>query len=126
MLTNRLLLGIGRYMIPIPRGVWQPMMKANGRKSGSALGFMSADHHSVRDFCVLELPRTGAPLSPRFIAESLDLSLARVTSILDDLERNLTFLFRSEGEKVTWAYPVTTDETPHHARFNTGEEAYSP
>jgi len=27
---------------------------------------------------------------------------------------------------VTWAYPVTVDETPHHVRFSSGEEAYSP
>jgi hypothetical protein len=87
---------------------------------------MSEDHHRVRDFTVLELPRAGAPLSPQAIAEALDLDVARVRSILDELEQHLTFLFRSDGEEVTWAYPVTVDETPHHARFSTGEEAYSP
>jgi hypothetical protein len=113
-------------MIPIPRMVWQPLMRAGGRKAGASLGFMSEDHHRVRDFAVLELPRAGAPLSPMAIAEALDLSLARVRRILDELEQHLTFLFRSDGEEVTWAYPVTLDETPHHARFSSGEEAYSP
>jgi len=125
-LTDRLLLGTGRYLIPIPRVVWQPLMKAGGRKARTRLSFMSEDHHRVRDFAVLELPRTGAPLSPATIAESLDLSLSGVRSILDELEQHLTFLFRSDGEEVTWAYPVTVDETPHHARFSSGEEAYSP
>ena len=125
-LTDRLLLGTGRYLVPIPRVVWQPLMKAGGRKTRTRLSFMSEDHHRVRDFAVLELPRTGAPLSPATIAESLDLSLSGVRSILDELEQHLTFLFRSGGEEVTWAYPVTVDETPHHARFSSGEEAYSP
>jgi hypothetical protein len=125
-LTERLLLGFGRYVIPIPRVVWQPLMKAGGRKVDASLSFMSKDHHRVRDFAVLELPRSGAPLSPATIAEALDLSLPRVQSILDELEEHLTFLFRSDGEEVTWAYPVTVVETPHHARFSSGEEAYSP
>jgi len=47
-------------------------------------------------------------------------------SIVDELEQHLTFLYRSSDHAVTWAYPVTIDETPHHARFSTGEEAYSP
>ncbi len=125
-MKQRILLGIRRYVIPIPRVVWQPLMRASGRRAGASLGFMSKDHHRVRDFAVLELPRSGAPLSPTTIAEALDLSLARVRCILDELEQHLTFLFRSDGEQVTWAYPVTLGETPHHARFSSGEEAYSP
>jgi hypothetical protein len=125
-LIDRLLLGISRYVIPIPHVVWKPVMKAAGRKARAGLSFMSEDHHRVRDFAVLELPRNGAPLSPATIAEALDLSLPRVRSILDELEEHLTFLFRNDGEEVTWAYPVTVDETPHHASFSSGEEAYSP
>jgi len=125
-MKEALLLGIGRHLIPIPRVVWRPLMQAGGRKARTALGFMSADHHRVRDFAVLELPRTGAPLSPVAIAEALDLDLPRVRSILDELEAHLTFLYRSDGEDVTWAYPVTVDETPHFATFSSGEEAYSP
>jgi len=126
LLTDRLLLGISRHVIPIPRVVWQPLMKVGARKARTSLRFMSEDHHRVRDFAVLELPRSGAPLSPATIAEALDLSLPRVRSILDELEEHLAFLFRSDGEEVTWAYPVTVEETPHHASFSSGEEAYSP
>jgi hypothetical protein len=49
-----------------------------------------------------------------------------VVTILDELEAHLTFVFRNEAGAVTWAYPVTVDETPHHATFSTGEEAWSP
>jgi hypothetical protein len=87
---------------------------------------MSQDHHRVRDFAVTELARTGAPLSPEAIAAALGLPLTRTGTVLDDLERHLTFLFRNERGEVTWAYPVTVDETPHAARFSSGEEAYSP
>lgn len=125
-MKNRALLGIGRHMVPIPRLLWQRAIGASARKSAASLGFMSADHHRVRDFAVTELSRAGAPLPPEKIAAALDLPPVRVKSILDELEKHLTFLFRNEEGAVTWAYPVTVDETPHRARLSTGEEAYSP
>ena len=125
-MADPLLLGLGHYMIPIPRMLWQRAMKARARKARAGLGFMSEEHHRVRDFVVTELPRAGAPLPPESIAEELALAVPRVKSILDELEGRLTFLFRNERGAVTWAYPVTVDETPHRARFSSGEEAYSP
>lgn len=118
-------LGIGRYMIPLPRVLWRRAVEAAGRTSRAGLGFMSADHHRVRDFAVLELARRG-PLRPEAIAAALGIDLPRVRAVVGELEKRLTFLFRSAGEAVTWAYPVTVDETPHRAQFSTGEEAYSP
>ena len=123
---DSLLLGLGRYMIPIPRMLWERVVKAEARKTRAGLSFMSEDHHRVRDFAVLELARSGAPLAPETIAESLDLPVPRVVSILEELEKHLTFVFRGDQRVVTWAYPVTVDQTPHRARFSTGEEAYSP
>jgi hypothetical protein len=125
-LKDRLLLGIGRAMIPLPRALWQRAMASGARRAGSRTGFMTDDHHRVRDFAVSALPGRGAPLAPEAIAEALELPVARVVSLLDDLERHLTFLFRNEDGAVTWAYPVTVDETPHHVSFSTGEEAWSP
>ena len=125
-MKDGLLLGIGRYMIPVPRVIWERIVKGQAGKTRRSLAFMSEDHHRVRDFAVLELPRTGAPLAPETIAEALDLEVPRVVSILEELEDHLTFVYRGDRRVVTWAYPVTVDETPHHASFSTGEEAYSP
>ena len=86
---------------------------------------MSQDHHRVRDFAVRELPRVGEPLSPASIAQALDLPLVRTIAILDELEKNMTFLYRGDGESVTWAYPVTVDRTPHRVAFSTGEQTYA-
>jgi hypothetical protein len=125
-MKDRLLLGLGRHMIPIPRLIWERIVKGQAGKTREGLRFMSEDHHRVRDFTVLELARTGAPLAPEAIAEALDLDVPRVVSILEELEEHLTFVFRGDQRVVTWAYPVTVDETPHRASFSTGEEAYSP
>jgi len=86
---------------------------------------MSEEHHLVRYSVVRELSRTGAPLQPEFISQELRLPLAQINAILDDLERNLFFLVRNEQGAVSWAYPVTVDQTPHELTFSTGERLYA-
>lgn len=125
-MRDRLLLGVGRYSIPVPGLIWRRIIRANANKARAGLGFMRADHHRVRDFAVAELARTGEPLTAEYIAERLELDTRRVEDIIDELEKRLTFLYRSRGDNITWAYPVTVDETPHRAILSSGEEAYSP
>ena len=86
--------------------------------------FMTPDHHRVRDFVVMELPRIVKPITPEMIAQSLKMELSQVIPILDDLEKNLTFLYRNEQGAVVWAYPVTAEPTQHRITFSTGEQIY--
>ena len=125
-MRDSILLGLGRWMIPIPGMVWRRVVNANASKAPDRLQFMTPDHHRVRDFAVDRLLRSGTPLPPDEIVRSLTLSPDRVDEILADLEQNLSFLFRRSGPEITWAYPVTVDKTPHRAIASTGEEAYSP
>ncbi len=85
------------------------------------LDFMSHDHHLVRNYVVREIPRKGRPISPAEISTALDLPPERTTSIVEDLEKNLFFLVRGDGVEISWAFPVTAEETGHHLVFSTGE-----
>lgn len=122
---DALRLGVGRFMIPVPRAIWHRQVMQAGPRIRAALGFMTPEHHLVRNFVVVELPRVGKPLSPEYISRKLNLQVERVTALLEELERNLTFLFRNSEGAVAWAYPVTTDKTPHHVSFSTGERIYA-
>jgi hypothetical protein len=121
-MRESLMLGLWRAMIPVPGMIWKDQVAKSAQDVVAKLGFMTEEHHLVRDFAVRQLPRVGEPLSPGFIAGELDLPRARVVELLDELEKRMTFLYRGDGENVTWAYPVTVDETPHHVTFSTGEE----
>lgn len=120
-MDDNLLLGQWRHIVPIPRAVWQKHVQG----SGSDLSFMSSDHHRVRNYVVMEIPRAGQPLPPQRIAQALGLPLEQTAHILDDLERNMTFLFRNPSGEVEWAYPVTAARTPHRLTFSTGEQIYA-
>ncbi len=114
---KNVLLGLWRYLLPVPPSIWKK--QAGGRFN---LDFLSTVEQRLRNYVVLELPRYGRPLPPERIAGQLDLPLQQVTHILEKLERHKTFLYRNPAGEVTWAYPVTVDETPHQVAFSTGEQ----
>ncbi len=124
-MSSRLWIGLGRHMIPVPRMVWERQVRKKAQGMGAHLGFMTEEHHLVREFAVRELPRVGEPLSPGLIARELDLPVARVETILDDLEEHMTFVCRNPQGEVVWAYPVTVEGTPHHVTFSSGERLYA-
>ena len=121
-MNDGMLLGINKYMFRIPGFAWKQVVAMEVRKTKGRLGFMSEEHHRIRNFVVMEIARTGKSLSPSFISESLKIEPNLTVEILEELERGMTFLFRNEQGEVLWAYPVTADRTPHTVRFSTGEE----
>ena len=124
-MSGTVLIGQGHEIHGIPQEDWEKSLSAVELHIKSRLGFMSEEHHLVRNFVVRELPNAGEPLSPVIIAQELDLTVSRVVIILEELEKQLTFLFRNKQGAVTWAYPVTVDRTPHHVTFNSGEQIYA-
>ena len=124
-MNRKLLLGLSRWTLPVPRLIWQWQVARNARNMDAGLGFMSAEHHLIRDFVVKEICRVGQPLPPELIAQALNLPIDRVIALLDDLEKHMTFLFRNDQGAVVWAYPVTADKTPHHMTLSTGEQVYA-
>jgi hypothetical protein len=124
-MKDSILLASGRHLLPIPGAVWQSQVAKSGAANRAAFGRLPLDDSRVRDLAVVELPRAAAPLSPEFFSDRLGLPLAEVTSILDSLERGMTFLFRNPAGAVTWAYPVTVDRTPHRITFSSGERLYA-
>jgi hypothetical protein len=123
-MDETILIGRGRQITRIPRAVWEAHLSEIPNHAGERLAFMSEEHHRVRYFAVEELPRVGKPLEPEYISQKLGLPIERVVSILDDLEKHLTFLVRNNAGAVSWAYPVTVDRTPHEVTLRSGERLY--
>ena len=118
---ERVLLGLGRHMLPVPWPLFQKMLVKESKKTGHVLGDLDDDHRRVHHFVVRELPRTAVAMPPEHISESLGMPLERVEPIVDELERRKIFLFRPGGREVEWAYPVTVADTPHRVELSTGE-----
>jgi len=116
---ERVLLGVGRRMVPVPEWLFRPMVQRDAKKL-SKRPALDPDQRRVQHFAVREIPRRREAIAPEVFATNLDLSLEQVSLILDELERRMTFLCRRGGKDVTWAYPVTAAETPHQVRIGGG------
>ena len=123
-MSGQIIVGKGRELRRISDDAFQSVMDHLPEHMAKRLAFMSSDHHTIRDFVVREMPRQNRPLSPRQIASVTTLDLSRVSTILSELEKNLFFLVRDSEGNVSWAFPVTTDQTAHRLSFSTGDRIY--
>jgi len=124
-MNRSILLGSWKSIIRIPRLIWQSEVSRDAEEISKKLDFMTKDHHRIRDYVVLEIPRLREPITPEMISESLNLNIEQVNIILSELERNMTFLYRDQQGAVTWAYPVTVVQTPYQVTFGSGEQIYA-
>jgi hypothetical protein len=118
-LFEKILLGVGQRMVPVPELLFRPMVDRDAKKLAKRQD-IEPDERRVQHFAVREIPQRRKAISPEVLAAELDLSLDEVRRILDELERRMTFLCRRGGGDVNWAYPVTADETPHQVRIDGG------
>jgi hypothetical protein len=123
-MNQKVLLGRGIDIVEVPQQAWEGHMEDAPEHVGQRLSFMTPDHHRVRYFVVSEIALRGTVLSPKVIAEALNLSIDKTRHILDELEKNLFFLFRPEADAIVWSYPVTAEKTPHRITLDSGERLY--
>jgi hypothetical protein len=116
---EKVLLGVGRRMIPVPEWLFRPIVQREAKKLAKRPA-LEPDQRRVQHFAVREIPRRREAIAPEVFAAELALTLEEVAQILDELERRMTFLCRRGGEDVIWAYPVTAAETPHQVRIDGG------
>ncbi len=109
----------------LPEATWRAGLAAQvPALMTDRLAFMSPEHHRVRRNAVREIIRTGEPVPPEALSERSGLDQESTLEILDDLERRLLFLVRNSEGKVSSAFPVSADATPHRLTFSTGERLY--
>lgn len=125
-MSDVILVGRGSAILEVPADSWHNYLAQAHQHSSPRLRFMTQEHHQVRNFVVSALPRNDdKPLSPHVIATRLQLPLASVIAILNDLQRHLFFLVQNEAGEVDWAFPVTVEQTPHSLSFSTGEHIFA-
>ncbi len=123
--ANTLLVGSREAINRVPDTGFKAALAKLPELFAVRLAFMTPEHHLVRNFAVREmLYENDRPIKVDRLAATLGLPLLKVQAIVEDLERHLFFLVRNEAGEISWAFPVTTDPTPHRLKFSTGERAH--
>lgn len=123
--VDAMLVRLKRFDVRVPKILWRRVVEAEARRGGSRVAWFTEDHHRVRDFVVTEIARTGAPVRLGQITAACGIDEHRTTRVVEELEEGLTFLFRTGGDAVDWAYPVTAQQTPHRVRLDSGERFFA-
>jgi len=115
-------IGFWNLTLPVPAFFINRQVGAGIRRAQKKVHRFSNEKRAVHHYAVRELPRQGEPLALESIARGLDMPLEKVARLVDELEQAKTFLYRENGKRIDWAYPVTANATPHKVTFSTGEQ----
>jgi hypothetical protein len=125
-MQDSILIGRQDKIISISADMWRQHLARAQQHGSSRLSFMTDDHRRIRNFVVSELPRNnGKPLTAEDISSRLMIAFDRVVEILEELQKRLFFLVLNDAGEVSWAFPVTSERTPHRLRFSSGENIFA-
>ena len=128
MKTNqdrKMLMGIGRFMIPIPQVISNRRLEKGASGARAKAELLSEEERQVHYFVVKKMAVAKEPITAELVSEELGIEVNRVEEIIDKLEGMKTFLYRSDSKGITWAYPLSLDNTGHEISVSTGERFFA-
>ncbi len=128
MKTNqdrKMYMGIGRFMIPIPQVISNRGLEKGASGARAKAELLSEEERKVHHFVVKKMAVAKEPITAELVSEELGMSVSKVEKIISKLEGLKTFLYRSDGMGITWAYPLSLDNTGHEISASTSERFFA-
>jgi len=122
---HKLYMGIGGFKIPIP-----PVLSGMGAKKGvnetrKNAALLSAEERKVHHFIVRKMASVKESITAELIANDMGMCNNRVHEIINKLESLKTFIYRSDGKAINWAYPLSLDNTGFKMTASSGEQFWA-
>ena len=124
-MDRKMFMGIGRFMIPIPQMVSKRGLDKGASGARAKAELLSEEEQQVHYFVVKKMAVAKEPITAELVSEELGIEVNRVEEIIDKLEGLKTFLYRSDGKGINWAYPLSLDNTGHEITASTGERFFA-
>ncbi len=121
---RKMFMGIGGLMIPIPRFISDRGLERGVAGARGKVARLTEDERRIHHFIVGKMAVVEEPITAVSVSEELGLEPGVVQSAIDKLEELKTFLYRSGGPGVDWAYPLSLDNTGHRMTAGTGERFF--
>ena len=124
-LKHKLYVGFRGFMMRIP-----PWLAAKGSKKGEKGAKANADRLSkeerrVHHFIVMKMAVAKNPITTEVIANELRMPNDQVHEIISKLENLKTFIYRSDGKGINWAYPFSLENTGFRMTASSGEQFFA-
>jgi len=124
-LKHKLFMGFRGFLMRIP-----PLLSEKGARKGEKGAKANADSLSqeerrVHHFVVMKMAVAKDPITADLISSELEMPNDQVTEILNKLERLKTFIYRSDGNGIDWAYPLSLENTGFRMTASSGEQFFA-
>ena len=122
---HKLYMGFRGFMMRIP-----PWLAAKGSKRGEKGAKANADSLSkeerrVHHFIVMKMAVVKDSITEELIAGELKMPNDQVHEIINKLENLKTFIYRSDGKGINWAYPLSLENTGFRMSASSGEQFFA-
>lgn len=122
---RKLFMGIGGFMIPIPQVIASRGLQRGVAGAKTKAGLLSAEERSIHHFIVNKMADTKSSITAELVGRELDLPVDRVARTINKLEDLKTFLYRSDGKGINWAYPLSLEDTSHRITDSMGKRFFA-
>lgn len=124
-LKHKLYMGFRGFMVRVP-----PLLSKKGAKQGEKgakanADFLSKEERRVHHFIVMKMAVVKDPITAELIANELGMPNDKVHEIIDKLEKLKTFIYRSDGKGINWAYPLSLENTGFRMIASSGEQFFA-
>jgi hypothetical protein len=124
-LKHKLFMGFRGFLMRIP-----PLLSEKGARKGETGARANADSLSkeerrVHHFVVMKMAVAKDPITADLISSELEMPNDRVIEIINKLESLKTFIYRSDGKGIDWAYPLSLENTGFRLKASSGEQFFA-
>lgn len=124
-LKRKMYMGFGGFMLPVPLAISKKGTKKGIAGAKTKAGSLSDEERNLHHFVVAQMAIVQDPMTPEFVAKELGMPKDRVLEIIDKLEGLKTFLYRSDGKTIDWAYPLSLENTGIRMTASAGEQFFA-
>lgn len=124
-MDRKVYMGIGKFMLPIPLVISNKGLEKGVLGAGKKAQLLSYEERRIHHFIVKKMAVAKEPVTAELISDELGISLETVEKTIDKLENLKTFLYRSDGKGINWAYPLSLANTGHQMAASTGERFFA-
>ena len=124
-LKHKLYMWFRGFMMQIP-----PLLSDKGARKGEKGAKANADSLSkeerrVHHFIVMKMAVIKNPITAELIAGELGMPTDQAHEIINKLENLKTFIYRSDGKEINWAYPLSLENTGFRMTASSGEQFFA-
>lgn len=122
---HKLYMGFRGFMLPVPSWIAAKGSQKSERGARAAANRLSKEERSVHHFIVRKIAVARDPITAEMIASELGMPDDQIHKIINKLENIKTFIYRSDGKGINWAYPISLENTGFRITASSGEKFFA-